>query len=202
MYSRFGVGTSRPMPRWSPYRNGRRRRPSLQSRPRTCAGSRRSAGEPRREASRVARCVCIGMALIYTFGRQAEPTRRRRDREVHDLAVRPSAGAPPGPAATAPPDSLRSSLAASADPDGGAIMNDTESARRRALARLDALAGDWTEQVDLPGVPAGRMSFQWTLDRQFLVQRSEIPNPDFPDSVAIIALAADGTGCTQHYFDS
>jgi hypothetical protein len=81
-------------------------------------------------------------------------------------------------------------------------MNDTESARRRALARLDALVGDWTEQVGLPGVPAGRMSFRWTLDGHFLLQRSEIPNPDFPDSVAIIALATDGTGYTQHYFDS
>ncbi len=79
---------------------------------------------------------------------------------------------------------------------------DTESARRRALARLDALVGAWTEQVNLPGVPAGRMSFQWTLDRQFLLQRSEIPNPDFPNSVAIIALAADGVGYTLHYFDS
>jgi hypothetical protein len=81
-------------------------------------------------------------------------------------------------------------------------MNDTESARRRALARLDALVGDWAEQVDLPGVPAGRMSFRWILGKQFLMQRSDIPDPDFPDSVAIIAVAADGTGYTQHYFDA
>jgi len=84
----------------------------------------------------------------------------------------------------------------------GAMRNDTESARRRALARLDALVGDWTEQVDLPGVPAGRMSSQWILDGQFLLQRSEIPDPDFPDSAAIIAVAANGAGHTQHHFDS
>jgi hypothetical protein len=81
-------------------------------------------------------------------------------------------------------------------------MNDAEPARRRALARLDALVGDWTEQVDIPGMPAGRMSFEWILDGQFLLQRSEIPNPEFPDSVAIIAPAADGTGYVQQYFDS
>jgi len=64
------------------------------------------------------------------------------------------------------------------------------------------LVGDWTEQVGLPGVPAGLMSFQWTLDGQFLLQRSEIPDPSLPDSVAIIAVAAEAGGYTQHYFDS
>jgi hypothetical protein len=82
------------------------------------------------------------------------------------------------------------------------MMNDTESARRQTLVRLDALVGDWTEQVDVPGAPAGRMSVRWTLDRQFVVQRSEIPSPDFPDSIAIVAVATDGTRCTQHYFDA
>ena len=81
-------------------------------------------------------------------------------------------------------------------------MNDTESTRRRVLACLDALAGDWTEQVHLPGAPAGRMSFEWTLDRQFLLQRSQIPGSGFPDSLAIIAVSVDGIGYTQHYFDS
>src|SRR6266536_1502890 len=81
-------------------------------------------------------------------------------------------------------------------------MDDTASIRRSALARLDALVGDWTEQVNLPGMLAGRMSFEWTLDRQFLIQRSEIAEPDFPDSLAVIAVTADGTGYTQHYFDS
>jgi hypothetical protein len=80
-------------------------------------------------------------------------------------------------------------------------VHDTDSTRRRLLARLDMLVSDWTEQVDLPGTPAGQMSFQWTLDGQFLLQRSEIPEPNFPDSVAIIAVAADATGYTQHYFD-
>ena len=81
-------------------------------------------------------------------------------------------------------------------------MNDIESTRRRALAQLEVLVGEWTEQVHLPGAPMGRMSFRWTLDGQYLLQRSQIPDPDFPDSLAVIAVNVDGTGYTQHYFDS
>lgn len=62
---------------------------------------------------------------------------------------------------------------------------DTDTGRRRALARLDALVGDWIEEVELPDIPTGRMSFEWTLDRQFLLQRSEIPESSFPGSLAI-----------------
>jgi hypothetical protein len=81
-------------------------------------------------------------------------------------------------------------------------MNDTEARRGRALARLGVLVGEWSEQVDLPDVPAGRVSFEWALDGQFLVQRSTIPDPTFPDSVGIIAVAGDGAGYVLHYFDS
>jgi len=46
------------------------------------------------------------------------------------------------------------------------------------------------------------MVFEWILDGQYLLQRSEIPDPQFPDSIAIIAPNADGVRYTQHYFDS
>src|SRR6266496_4647303 len=81
-------------------------------------------------------------------------------------------------------------------------MNDDDSARRDAVARLNALIGDWTEQVDLPDAPTGRMSFEWMLDGQFVLQRSILPDPNFPDSVAVIAVNPDARGYTQHYFDS
>jgi len=81
-------------------------------------------------------------------------------------------------------------------------MSDTDNARDRALARLNVLVGTWTEQVDLPGMPPGQMSFEWMLDGQFLLQRSTIPEPAFPDSIAIIAAAGRGDGYTQHYFDA
>lgn len=57
-------------------------------------------------------------------------------------------------------------------------MNGTDAPRRRALDRLDVLAGDWVEQVHLPGMPAGRTSFGWVLDRQFLLQRSTFTDAD------------------------
>ena len=81
-------------------------------------------------------------------------------------------------------------------------MPNDESGRTRALARLKAFVGEWIEQVDLPDVPPGRIVFEWILDGQYLLQRSEIPDPQFPDSIAIIALNADGVRYTQHYFDS
>jgi hypothetical protein len=52
-----------------------------------------------------------------------------------------------------------------------------------------------------PGL-RGDATFEWALDRQFLVHRSEIPVPEAPDALSIIALAADGQAFTMHYFDS
>jgi hypothetical protein len=71
-----------------------------------------------------------------------------------------------------------------------------------AMARLAPLVGEWTQQVDVTGVPAGRTVFEWALGGSFLVQRNEIPHPDFPDSILIIAADPGGETYTQHYFDS
>ena len=72
----------------------------------------------------------------------------------------------------------------------------------QALERLDAFVGEWTEEVAVPGVPAGRMMFSWDLERRFLLQRSRIDDPAFPDTLCVIAVNAGGDGYTQHYFDS
>lgn len=64
------------------------------------------------------------------------------------------------------------------------------------------LAGTCSERVDLPGIPSGRVSFEWVLDGQFLLRRSDIPDPAFPGSLGVIAPAEDGAGYVQHYFDS
>jgi hypothetical protein len=71
-----------------------------------------------------------------------------------------------------------------------------------AMARLAALVGEWTQQVDITGVPAGRTVFEWALGGSFLIQRNEIPHPDFPDSILIMASGPGGEAYTQHYFDS
>ena len=65
---------------------------------------------------------------------------------------------------------------------------------------LEALVGEWVQEVSTDGVPAGRVVFQWALGGKYLVQSSEIPQP-FPDSLAVIG-PAEGGGYTQHYFDS
>lgn len=78
------------------------------------------------------------------------------------------------------------------------------TARREALERLDVLVGEWTVEADFPGLagPVARSVFEWSLDGQFLVQRTEIPIAEAPDSMAIVAVAP-GTGeYTQHYFDA
>lgn len=79
-----------------------------------------------------------------------------------------------------------------------------ESARRHARERLGILVGEWEVEAEFPGqtVPAGRSVFEWALDGTFLVQRNEIPVPEAPDSMAIIAVDPETGTYTQHYFDS
>jgi hypothetical protein len=81
------------------------------------------------------------------------------------------------------------------------MQMDTESARA-ALSKLEVLVGEWRMQASLADAPAGRTAFEWLTGGQFLVQRWEVPHPQAPDGIAIIGLAPDGGGYTQHYFDS
>jgi len=82
------------------------------------------------------------------------------------------------------------------------IGSNPDPSSERALKRLEPFIGAWIEEVAMPGVPAGRMTFEWILGGRFLLQHSEIDDPAFPDSLCIIALDAAGDGFTQHYFDS
>jgi hypothetical protein len=85
--------------------------------------------------------------------------------------------------------------------------------RPDALARLDVFIGEWSMEARFPGQPpapsgpaggglAARSRFEWTLGGQFLLQRTEIPVPEAPDSLAIIAADPRTGGYTQHYYDS
>ncbi len=75
--------------------------------------------------------------------------------------------------------------------------------RNPLLSRLDVFVGPWREMVSVPDAPVGRMTFEWVLDGQFLLQRSEIDDPAFPNSLMIIAPdGAGGDGYVQHYFDA
>jgi hypothetical protein len=85
--------------------------------------------------------------------------------------------------------------------------------RSEALARLDVFVGEWVVEARFPAgrlAPAGvagegpqaRSRFEWALGRQFLIQRTEIPIPEVPDSLAIVSTDLEAGAYTQHYFDS
>jgi hypothetical protein len=76
--------------------------------------------------------------------------------------------------------------------------------RRAALERLEVFVGEWRVAATFPSGPddrVGRVVFEWTLGGQYLVQRSEAPDP-IPDSLAVISVDPDGGTYSQHYFDS
>ncbi|HMD94272.1 MAG TPA: hypothetical protein VKG80_16705 [Trebonia sp.] len=50
--------------------------------------------------------------------------------------------------------------------------------------------------------PVARSRFEWALDRQFLMQRTEVPIPEAPDSLAIVSVDLETGTYTQHYYDS
>jgi hypothetical protein len=85
--------------------------------------------------------------------------------------------------------------------------------RAAALAGLDVFVGEWVMQARFPGDqpappgaagdgPTARSRFEWALDRQFLLQRTEIPVPEAPDSLSIISVDLETGAYTQHYYDS
>jgi len=79
--------------------------------------------------------------------------------------------------------------------------------RPAALERLDTLVGVWSLEADFPGespmpLEGAHSVFEWTLDRQFLVERSEVPTAEAPDSLSIVAFDPENETYTQHYFDS
>jgi hypothetical protein len=78
-------------------------------------------------------------------------------------------------------------------------MSDTN--RHPALERLEAFVGEWRVEASFPGSPPGRAGFEWAVGGQFLVQRSEAPDPA-PDSLAIVAYDDAADAYTQHYFDA
>jgi hypothetical protein len=81
-------------------------------------------------------------------------------------------------------------------------MNLDESARSAALARLEPFVGEWTTEASIAPGLQGSTAFEWTLDGQFLAQRSAIPHPAAPDAYSIIGVDEAGEVYTQHYFDS
>jgi hypothetical protein len=78
--------------------------------------------------------------------------------------------------------------------------------RADALARLDIFVGEWAIEAGFPGdqhpAPEGHSRFEWDLGRQFLLQRTEVPAPEAPDSLTIVGTDPQTGAYTQHYYDS
>ena len=77
----------------------------------------------------------------------------------------------------------------------------TKAAVRAALKRLEPFIGEWMLEASFPGSPPGHAIFEWALGGQFLIQRSEAPDPA-PDGLAIVSVNPERGTYTQHYFDS
>jgi hypothetical protein len=67
------------------------------------------------------------------------------------------------------------------------------------MEHLVPFVGEW--RIEAFG-GTGRSVFEWALDGQFLVQRTEVEHPDAPNSMSIVASDPGRDGYTQHYFDS
>ena len=75
------------------------------------------------------------------------------------------------------------------------------TARKAALQRLDKFIGEWSVKASFPDSPTGRSVFEWALQGQYLIQRSDAPDP-IPQAMAIVAIDPRTGAYTQHYFDS
>ncbi len=90
------------------------------------------------------------------------------------------------------------------------IVTENGSAAR---ARLDVFVGEWVLAARFPDGelapstasqegPQARSRFEWALDGQFLLQRTEVPVPEAPGSLAIVSVDPATGAYTQHYYDS
>ena len=81
-------------------------------------------------------------------------------------------------------------------------MTTDKTARQDRMERLSPLVGEWSVEVGFAPGMAVPSVFEWTLGGRFLTQRTEIPDPNAPDSLMVIGADDEGDGYTQHYFDS
>lgn len=78
----------------------------------------------------------------------------------------------------------------------------TQATRGTALKRLEVFIGEWRlglgHSIPPPDDGGARSVFEWAVDRQFLVQRTEIPDPSAPNSLCIVAYDPGTEAYTQH----
>jgi hypothetical protein len=69
------------------------------------------------------------------------------------------------------------------------------------IEELSPLLGEWNVEASIapPGL-VGTAVFEWMLGGAYLLQRVDIPHPQAPDALCVIA--PQGEVFMQHYFDS
>ena len=74
------------------------------------------------------------------------------------------------------------------------------------LEPFEALIGEWTMElrhVLLPDTLVhGRTSYAWLEGGRFLIQRSVVDHPDFPDSICVIGVMEGESELSMQSFDS
>lgn len=78
-----------------------------------------------------------------------------------------------------------------------------------ALDQLAPLLGEWNIEItsmsfdaDPSAVVRGHSSFTWLEGGAFLIQRSEIPNSDFPTTTAVVGPDEEAATYRMLYYDS
>jgi hypothetical protein len=76
----------------------------------------------------------------------------------------------------------------------------------KPLDELQPFIGEWTTEGRHVAVPneviRGHCVFEWWGDRTFLMHRSTVDHPDFPDNLSIMGATRPDGGLALHWFDS
>jgi hypothetical protein len=70
------------------------------------------------------------------------------------------------------------------------------------LSKLEVLVGEWSVHVPGAGDVKAGATFEWLEGGGFLIQRSTVDRPEFPNGVMVIGATGPDGGLEQHYFDS
>jgi hypothetical protein len=85
--------------------------------------------------------------------------------------------------------------------------NDNQAARQQAaLKRLDVVVGEWDLEILHPLIPGstigGRAAVEWLAGEYFMLYRSRVEHPDFPEVLFVIGYDEESGDFSMHYFDS
>jgi hypothetical protein len=74
-----------------------------------------------------------------------------------------------------------------------------------ALAPFEALIGTWDTEIKhrlMDEVVTGTATYEWLEGGHFILLRSHVDHPAFPDGLAIIGAPEHGDGLVHEHFDS